>query len=734
MQSQETLLPPPVSTPISTEQSPGNPSRKRKRSGKDSIDRRDRCLIACRRCKAKKLRCVKSPDNPEVCANCLKQSEECIVDDVSTRTNSRYVLALEERVAVLESALRQIDPSNREVTDHYDKTGVGSSQPSNGIAAVTQAQNHERGHHGDSMLEWLTITALTKPDKATHPVDLDTVLYGSSPQSPTHQVSSPSLPPANVAECILNNVYRHLQCRYPFLDWARVRHWHLKRESLCFCASSAPLDDQLGAFFIWMVYALGAEFDLQPGLETHDIYFRQASQYLPRIMAPYDLWSVRALLMTTFYAFRSVSGPSLWLLGGFAMRICIEMGLHRKRSTGDLLQDELRKRIFWSAYAFDRLISHASGRPVSIADQDIDVDMPLDIDSSITDPVELHAAVAALQSANAASAGKSPGQRRSTPLTDLTSAIHSIKLYRIRSQVHAAFYAVGAPSPSREATVNFLAQLDDWEKNVPKPGAPQDIPMQAADRLKMRYLHCVLFTLRPAVCKLMDNPSDRRWGLCATAAAEACELDRLVHQSTASRPAAVSICQTFLTGITLLHCLSVTPTVIPHKISSRAIRACCATLAVHAQHCAEARPFQELFEYLVDEIADEPEAVDKPAAKAIRAMFDEDCGPLAALYDQLATSKGLSSLPKRAQLPVQVPPSVQENSSSNSLPNTSTAVPSPFPAGSGLTPFFSNVGERQFPLDFSLVPFAGLAGSLDFGGIDMSLDLGNFFASSKAQL
>jgi hypothetical protein len=58
------------------------------------------------------------------------------------------------------------------------------------------------------------------------------------------------------------------------------------------------------------------------------------------------------------------------------MKMCIELGLHRRRSLKKIsLKSELRKRLFWSCYYWDREISIAMGRPFSISDHDIDVEV-----------------------------------------------------------------------------------------------------------------------------------------------------------------------------------------------------------------------------------------------------------------------------------------------------------------------------------------------------------------------
>lgn len=59
-----------------------------------------------------------------------------------------------------------------------------------------------------------------------------------------------------------------------------------------------------------------------------------------------------------------------------AMKLCIELGLHRRRRSNAIsLKSELNKRLFWSCYWHEREIAVAMGRPPSISDHDIDVEV-----------------------------------------------------------------------------------------------------------------------------------------------------------------------------------------------------------------------------------------------------------------------------------------------------------------------------------------------------------------------
>nr|XP_018265105.1 uncharacterized protein I303_03288 [Kwoniella dejecticola CBS 10117]OBR87263.1 hypothetical protein I303_03288 [Kwoniella dejecticola CBS 10117] len=406
----------------------------------------------------------------------------------------------------------------------------------------------------------------------------------------------PSIPSLPVAEKILHTVYLHLQCRYPFLDWDQIHLWHSNRDSYLNVDVKADYKDQVAGFFLWMIYAIGVQLDPIAGLDSAQSYFERASRYSNTVTHPHDLTTVQALLLITFYAFRAPAGPSLWLYGGLSMRLCVELDLYRSRTPKyPSIEDEWKKRVFWSAYTFDRLISHACSRPVSLADEAIDVEMPLDICASITDP-----------SAIAAASAVSPSAIQHQ-LTNMSSAIVSIKMYRIRSRIHAAMPALRHPSSARELTVGFLTELEEWRRKIPTITPSTDIPMQAEDRLRWRYFLCVLLVLRPSV--LSASPSDPTLSLCATAAAEACEVSCLL--TSKASPLITNGCS----SIGLF-------TKVP-QLDRR----------LSAQLFDQARPFYDIFEFMADEILSggpEQGESQRRVIEVIAAMFNGNFVPLSS--------------------------------------------------------------------------------------------------------
>lgn len=293
-----------------------------------------------------------------------------------------------------------------------------------------------------------------------------------------------------------------MRSRYPFLDWDILRDWYKDRESICIAGGTRRVE----AYFVWMLCAVGTQLDPQGTPIPAKSYFGAAWNHIQPVLQQGGLVAAEALLLAAFYSFRSQEEVSYWTLGGHAMRCCIEMSLHRASGSSDYgpYEMERRKRVFWTAYSFDRLMSLAQDKPFSISDGDIDLDLPNDnSDKDVYDVGFI----------------TSPLPKR---IASMSSCIHSVKLYRIMSRVHTTFYSVHAPVPTAEASVAFLAELAQWRQDIP-PITPQGIGIPT-EAFEIRYLRCVLYTLRPSI--LDADPSDSRVVLCASAAAEACEVSR----------------------------------------------------------------------------------------------------------------------------------------------------------------------------------------------------------------
>ena len=88
---------------------------------------------------------------------------------------------------------------------------------------------------------------------------------------------------------------------------------------------------------------------------------------------------MQALLLLCIFSLRasgSLGALGGWHVQGLAMRMAIELGLHRKAGVNnkqlDPYRQELRNRVFWSGYLLDRTLCITLGRPFAVAEHEID--------------------------------------------------------------------------------------------------------------------------------------------------------------------------------------------------------------------------------------------------------------------------------------------------------------------------------------------------------------------------
>jgi hypothetical protein len=92
---------------------------------------------------------------------------------------------------------------------------------------------------------------------------------------------------------------------------------------------------------------------------------------------------VQALLLMGQYLHGSLELNNCWTVVGLAIRMAQGLGLHLEAShfTSDIIEQEIRKRVWWSCFVIDRILSMKVGRPPTIQDgPGIKVGMPLAVD------------------------------------------------------------------------------------------------------------------------------------------------------------------------------------------------------------------------------------------------------------------------------------------------------------------------------------------------------------------
>jgi hypothetical protein len=85
------------------------------------------------------------------------------------------------------------------------------------------------------------------------------------------------------------------------------------------------------------------------------------------------------LALLAGYRFLSCDEIRAWRVMGQVVRLCLELGIHRRSGIMKIQDEEVRHNAlmsFWSAYVLDRRWAFGTGLPYAVQDEDIDPELP----------------------------------------------------------------------------------------------------------------------------------------------------------------------------------------------------------------------------------------------------------------------------------------------------------------------------------------------------------------------
>ncbi|PIA94994.1 hypothetical protein CB0940_08932 [Cercospora beticola] len=278
-----------------------------------------------------------------------------------------------------------------------------------------------------------------------------------------------------------------------------------------------------------------------------------------------------------------------------------KMGLHRKRkgfpaSAEQARDTELRRRIFWTCYCFDRSTSIVLGRPFAISDSDINVELPsADIEYWTLTHKEPH--------------GPSEAQ-----WSNVEPFIHIIGLDRIQSRIHKAVFRLdrdvlngGSEQLAKLSRKLALikADLDEWRRScpqTPKEGNrttwmydPESEFLDARDFYGLQYHKSILlmFTIFLPTSKTFDP----RFIICARSAASVCTAYKRLNQNRTLTYTMISLHSSFVAGLTLVYCMWRDRSLFSYD-TLEAVRDCSQNLTIFGEKWPGAVKYRDIFDAL----------------------------------------------------------------------------------------------------------------------------------------
>ncbi|KAJ5551788.1 hypothetical protein N7535_000271 [Penicillium sp. DV-2018c] len=544
--------------------------------------KRSRNRAACRRCQRRKIRC--DGDVPR-CASCRKANVDC-VNDGKQEVNRTYIANLQKRVQWLESLLKehdptiqleegpQVDPSDVPQFESTDEcTQLESSilgpphtgrlltpnheQPVPADAQPTRAQSrpaHEIGlvslssdeaprYIGPSSGYFLANLIFsnagrrTGPSKGSdiskQPISLSPGLFNSPAPLPSRKEDAMEL---------TSKYFSSVHLVYPFLH----QPTHLARLEKLYIDEATP--DAVDAFHVYMVLAISAS-DLSRRFRIPlraEGYYTAATRYFEHACAGGSLDGLQCLLLLMVYGVHNPScNINIWSLNYQCLGALIDLGLQRDVRASpkfpiSFLEQEMRTRIFWVVYSFDRTLGTMMGRPIGVRDEACELRLPLNISDD-----EL----------SRTNAGDDP---QSHSISHMTYSIHLFRLARINSEIKYVMHSICMdppryaypPVPDIHAwQMEIIDRLRSWFSDCPRAAGNEAITKIC----ETKFHEMMLLVLRPSPG--IPEPSEEMLARCFQHAVDLLRGFGELYRQESLLYSRLVVHSIFLGTLIMLHCL-----------------------------------------------------------------------------------------------------------------------------------------------------------------------------------
>ncbi|UZP43599.1 hypothetical protein NXS19_011411 [Fusarium pseudograminearum] len=548
------------------------PSRTR-RSGQQSR-KNPRLRMACLRCQRRKIKC--DGDLP-TCKNCRNAGAAC-TDGESARLKDlprEYISTLKNRISWLESIVRSrcpdVDLSQdvpSEIQEAFDDTlqdtttasppaqtstvdisdtnqpvrSTGAGAITHEIGLVSLGTNQDPRYIGPSSGYFLARVMLDSLPKHNEqlgrgsrnipfPTKLVEAIQGPLP-----------LPPRDMAAQLCDAYFTAINLQYPILHRPTF-------DSMLDQVYEQDNEDPVIRFQTFMVLAIGSAV-LSGRIRARipaESYCLSALQYLDDLNLENSLQGAQCLLLLLVFTMHSPSVRlNVWYLNYHCIATLLDLGLQRNISAGagiSLLEQEMRARIFWVIYTFDRVIATMMGRPIGIRDEGCELRMPIGLsDEQLAIPY----------------------QQSTETSSEMTFAIHLFKAAKLNSEIKYIAQSIVRDSPRyaypRVVDINdwqttMLHQLDEWASQIPNQDDPSAVYLRTTCQIRYHGLRMLLLRPSPGIPK----PSNEALVQCHKSARESIQLFDQLYKKNLLVHSWTTFHGLVLSTITLLYCIKVVP-------------------------------------------------------------------------------------------------------------------------------------------------------------------------------
>lgn len=517
--------------------------------------------LACCSCQKRRKKCDGGYPS---CSGCIKQNIDCtiIFHPTGREIKRNHIESLEKEIDSLKALLGNTNRSDSVAMSSDSSCSYTSNSPDLEIQTKLFNDQKPRGYSITKMIN--TSLNVYATDKSS----TDSGHYR------LNRFNTPfKFPSIEIANNLLKVYKISVHTQYPFLDWTFVES----------CFKSVIIDrsnDKTESFFIFMILAIASQLSLSSNSRINYTrsYYEMAFNNLSPIIEHLNLQTVQAYLLLAMFAQKVSDGNAVWQTTGLAIRSAVILGLHRtpyksnKMIESDDELNDLKSRIFWSAYGIERINGLVLGRPFGISDIDIDMPYPVETDESRV-------------------------------------ACHVFKLRSIQSNICSFIYNPlrFKDEESNDSTkVGILIELNDWMSTFPGKEDTSSF-FETNNWSLVSYHNSILLLLRPTIVgiaknKLNSSKRDFEWFKIFTESASAiCTSYKSSHLKGILDYTWLAMHCCFVAGISFLYCIWMDKSlnVLQWKRKSiiyETINSCSSLLYVFAEKWESAAVFRDSFE------------------------------------------------------------------------------------------------------------------------------------------